>query len=77
MTDPTTCQHETTVPVDVRDHDSGGTRTVARVCTSCLAQLEPGWGCPSCEWSSFGTRELCQRVPTIHRVLVRPCREHA
>lgn len=77
MNDPTTCQHETTVPVDVRDHDTGGTITVARVCTSCLAQLEPGWGCPACEWQSIETRRLCDPHTRTQHALVRPCKEHA
>lgn len=73
MTDPRTCPHDVTVPVDVRDHTTGGTTTVARICTTCLARLPTAWGCTVCEWVEI--RNLCEPVP--QRMLARPCQEHA
>ncbi|CAI9417292.1 hypothetical protein [Nocardioides sp. T2.26MG-1] len=73
MTDERTCPHETSEPVEVRDHTTGGLVTVARICTTCLAQLPAAWGCPACEWSE--TRALCDPVPQL--LLARPCQEHA
>lgn len=75
--DPAVCPHDDTVPVDVRDHTTGGTVTVARICRDCLAQLEAGWGCPACEWETYEERRLCDYLATVHHVLVRPCKEHA
>lgn len=77
MTNPMYCQHENTEPVDVRDHDTGGTRTVARICRDCLLQLEAGWGCGSCEWQEIDVRRLCDPPGITEPVLVRPCKEHA
>lgn len=78
MTDPTNCPHRSTVSVDVRDHDTGGTRTVARICTKCLAQLEPRWGCTDCEWESFkAPRRLCDPHTRTQHTLIHPCEEHA
>jgi hypothetical protein len=74
---PEQCLHPTSEPVDVRDHTTGGTLAVARICVDCLAQLEPGWGCEDCEWTSYETRAMCEPMPTIVHVLVRPCKEHA
>lgn len=75
--DPATCDHEDTVPVDVRDHTTGGTVTVARICRDCLVQLEAGWRCPSCDWDTWEEQRLCDPRPTVHHVLVRPCKDHA
>lgn len=71
------CAHGHTEPVDVRDHTTGATTTVARICTDCLDQLHAGWGCPNCEWAEVDVRRLCELGPTIHHVLHRACREHA
>lgn len=71
------CVHTDTVPVDVRDHTTGATRTVARLCRTCLAQLHPGWGCPACEWDHHGARQLCDPVNRTTHVLAHPCKEHA
>jgi hypothetical protein len=73
---PELCDHESTQPVDVRDYTTGGTITVARICVDCLAQLEPGWGCPACDWDTFEDRRFCEVRPTVHHVLIRPCKEH-
>lgn len=77
MTDPDVCTHDETAPVDVRDHTTGGTHTVARICTGCLTQLHRGWGCASCAWEDPGYRTLCD--PRIYPlpILTRPCKEHA
>lgn len=73
MIDPRTCPHEQSEPVDVRNHATGATETVARICTACLTQLSTGWGCPACEWAE--ERALCDPAPRL--VLARPCQEHA
>lgn len=76
MTDPRTCPHEATEPVEVRDHTTGGTVVVARICTACLDQLPAGWGCGDCEWVE-GPRRLCDLRITPLPILARPCQEHA
>lgn len=68
MTDPATCPHDRTEPVDVRDHTTGGTVTVARICTACLAQLPAAWGCTDCYWTE--ARAICEPAP--QRILARP-----
>jgi hypothetical protein len=73
MIDPRTCPHEHSQPVDVRDHTTGGTVTVARICTACLEQLPAGWGCTDCEWVDH--RQLCDPGPRLF--LAQPCQEHA
>jgi hypothetical protein len=76
--DQAVCQHESTEPVDVRSHETGGTVTVARICRDCLVQLEAGWGCGACEWLEVEPpRRLCQTTVSVEHVLVRPCKEHA
>lgn len=75
MTDPRLCTHAYTVPVDVRDHTTGGTRTVARICTVCLDQLHAGWGCDDCAWVE-GPRRLSDPRVTPLPVLVHPCPAH-
>lgn len=77
MTDPNTCPHDDTIPVDVRSHQTGGTVTVARICRDCLAQLHAGWGCPACDWETAEVRRLCDPRVVPLPVLVRPCKEHA
>lgn len=77
VVDPKYCPHEETEPVEVRDRTTGGTTVVARICRGCLAQLEAGWGCPACEWDTYEERMLCEPRPTVHHVLIRPCKEHA
>lgn len=69
---PVTCTHPASEPVDVRDHTTGGTITVARICTSCLDQLPAAWGCDDCEWTEI--RRVCDEVPS--RVLATPCPRH-
>jgi hypothetical protein len=73
MADPRTCPHDNSQPVEVRDHTTGGTIVVARICTACLEQLPAAWGCTDCEWVE--ERVLCQPRPEL--VLARPCQEHA
>lgn len=73
MTDPRTCPHEDSEPVDVRDHTTGATETVARICRACLERLPAAWGCTRCSWVE--ERRLCDAVPTL--MLTRPCQEHA
>lgn len=72
MIDEQVCAHERTEPVDVRDHTTGGTVTVARICRECLTQLPAAWGCADCEWAE--ERRVCDVVPT--RVLAAPCAQH-
>lgn len=67
------CPHETTEPVDIRNHTTGGTETVARICTACLVELPAAWGCTSCIWVE--TRNLADPAPTA--ILAAPCQEHA
>lgn len=67
------CPHETTEPVDIRSHTTGGTITVARICTACLVQLPAAWGCTNCTW--VDTRGLGDPAPTC--ILAQPCQEHA
>lgn len=71
--EPARCPHEQSEPVDVRDHTTGGTVTVARICRACLERLPAAWGCPRCEWSEIYV--LCEYQPTL--ILARPCQEHA
>ena len=73
MTDPRSCRHEHSEPVDVRDHTTGATVTVARICTTCLTQLPAAWGCTACEW--VDVRRLCDPVPQL--IPGQPCQEHA
>lgn len=73
MTDPATCPHDTTQPVDIRSHETGGTLTVARICVACLIQLPTAWGCDQCEWTQV--RRVCDPAPTL--ILAAPCQEHA
>lgn len=77
MIDPHLCDHDRHEPVDVRDHATGGTTTVARICVDCLTQLHPGWGCTACAWNTVETRRFCDPHPTQHHYLARPCKEHA
>lgn len=72
-TDPRTCHHTETEPVEVRNHETGGVEVVAHVCRRCLAQLPPEWGCKDCAWVE--TRRLQDPVP--RKVLARPCERHA
>lgn len=77
MISPGSCPHTDTVPVDVRDPTTGGTRTVARICTGCLAQLPAWWGCGDCETTEVVLeRLLCETAPTFDQVLTRPCPAH-
>lgn len=73
MTDPRTCPHQDSEPVEVRSHTTGGTEVVARICTACLDQLPAAWGCTDCEWVE--NRRLCDPIP--QPMLARPCQEHA
>ena len=73
MTDPRACTHPASEPVDVRDHTTGGTVTVARICTACLAQLPVNWGCTDCQWVEVS--RLCDVVPQL--VPGYPCPTHA
>lgn len=74
MTDEQVCPHDTTQPVDVRNHTTGAVETVARICTACLTQLPAAWGCTACEWGE-APRRLCELIPD--QILARPCQEHA
>lgn len=73
MADPRTCPHEHSQPVDVRDHTTGATETVARICTACLEQLPTAWGCSDCSW--VDVRALCDPGPRL--MLGQPCGVHA
>lgn len=72
MTTTTSCAHERTEPVDVRDHSTGGTTTVARICTACLDELPAAWGCPDCQW--IEERRMCDPAPRL--LLGQPCPAH-
>lgn len=74
MIDERSCPHDTTEPVDVRSLATGAVETVARICTTCLAQLPAAWGCTACEWTEQ-PRRLSDPSPTL--ILARPCQEHA
>ena len=86
--DPASCDHEHTDPVyaylrgpvvqvgDTVQIANGG-RPVARICVNCSSALSAGWGCADCEWQTVELRRLCEIVPTVEHVLVRPCKEHA
>ena len=76
-TDPRHCTHPNTVPVDVRNHHTGATETVAHLCADCLDQLPPNWACTNCEWIELDTRTWCDPHPVIARVCDRFCEEHA
>lgn len=71
------CCHDDTVPVDVRNHSTGGTDTVAHLCTHCLAQLPANWTCTACDWDERSERRLCDPHDTTRRICTRPCKEHA
>lgn len=77
MTDQARCPHEATEPVEVRDHVTGTTTLVARICRACLAELPPAWQCVRCSWDVIEIRALCDPAPILHHELVRPCQEHA
>lgn len=68
----TSCAHDQTQPVEVRDRRDGGTTVVAQVCVECLEALPPGWGCDDCEWVE--QRRLCDTAPSL--LLAAPCPAH-
>jgi hypothetical protein len=76
VTDTTSCAHADAVPVDVRDHTTGGTTTVAHICRTCLCRLPANWGCTDCEWQEIETRLLCQATHDRALCLIRPCPAH-
>lgn len=76
MTDPATCAHEHTQPVEIRSHQTGGTEVVARICTACLTQLPAAWGCTGCEWIEE-PRRLCDPANFARLIPGQPCQEHA
>lgn len=76
MSDISTCRHERTETVEVRDPLDGGAgpaTVIGHVCVDCHERLPAAWGCDACEWTEI--RRLCDPVPT--RLLAQPCARHA
>lgn len=70
------CPHANVEPVEVRNHITGGTDTVAHICRDCLEQLPAGWGCPDCKWGHTDVSTLGGDVHCFHHLVI-PCVRHA